>query len=324
MIKRILSSKLGYLNNSKAFSTSKAYPKHRDHAIRGFLKDGSLRFSIVDSSRCLEESLKRFNLPQNAEDIVTPLGNTFVFSAMYASFHKGEERIKVVLNYEWNKMHYQFYAESMANGESRGFGSKTEPKKAEKPSLYVGRILYGEGNEFSSIINLPEDFHANPEQMKDAVVKYFMESDQIRTHFNCSTIKKDDGLTSVGYLVQALPGCAPEKLDDFHKKVFEQDIWPALTSGQSRHLDLGYVQEAFAKQKIEVELVRHPIDFYCRCNKDDYKKLLLTFELEMLQDMKKKGENSLSCLYCNKSHMLSDSDFDELIKTRSAPPTPKK
>jgi len=33
--------------------------------------------------------------------------------------------------------------------------------------------------------------------------------------------------------------------------------------------------------------------------------------------MKEKKENQLTCLYCNKAHVLEDADFDNILKEKS-------
>ena len=38
---------------------------------------------------------------------------------------------------------------------------------------------------------------------------------------------------------------------------------------------------------------------------------------ETLVDMKAKNENKLKCLYCNKLHLLTDQDFNEIIDKKN-------
>ena len=56
-------------NTFRNYLTTKytSYLNHRDHAIRGFSKDGTARFSIIDISQSLQSSLVLYIL--NSIDI---------------------------------------------------------------------------------------------------------------------------------------------------------------------------------------------------------------------------------------------------------------
>jgi len=62
---KVLLAKFRGVNGApvSSFSTTqqafKSYPRQRDHIIRGFTKDGHVRFSIVDCSTAVNTSIVR-------------------------------------------------------------------------------------------------------------------------------------------------------------------------------------------------------------------------------------------------------------------------
>jgi len=184
-------------------------------------------------------------------------------------------------------------------------------------ALTIARILHQEANQFSSIVDLRKDFSGTVDEFKEGVHKYFTESDQIKTHCNFLTFPAGKCL---GYLVQIMPGASEKELDAIHEKAFANAIWPILSAeNSSQNLDYGFIKDCFKKVDIDVELFRYPIDFLCRCNKNDYKQMLLSFDKTTLEEMRDKHQNVLNCMYCNEKHVLLEQDFEELIKARSSP-----
>lgn len=63
----------------------------------------------------------------------------------------------------------------------------------------------------------------------------------------------------------------------------------------------------------DLELTRYPVDFFCRCCKDNFLKLLVKIGTDTLVDMQKKNERTLNCIYCNTNYIIDDANFKTLI-----------
>jgi len=301
------------------FSTTqtafKSYPRRRDHIIRGFTKNGYVRFSLVDCSSAVNTSLKNFNTQD--EDLFSPLANNFAFNLLLSSLLKGEERVKSIISYPSKGQINTTYAESMANGEIRGFArnERLNPEKKHTPLLSVARVLYNQSSEYSTMLNLKQGFSGTVSEINDVVHEYFETSEQIPTIGNLHYDYQNNEPKSFGYLLQIMPGCPENYLKDLHKNYFEKSIWPSILENQS--LDINRLQLSLNDLKLEVEMNRYPVDFHCRCKKEDYINVLKTIDAGVIVEMKEKNENQLNCMYCNKTHTLEETDFDHILKEKA-------
>lgn len=62
------------------------------------------------------------------------------------------------------------------------------------------------------------------------------------------------------------------------------------------------------------ELIRTPIQFFCRCGIGSIKTKIALLGAEEIHNMQKDGHNEIKCIYCSRVHHLKESDFDDMIE----------
>jgi molecular chaperone Hsp33 len=328
MIKMLKNLKLKKFNiiNFKSFSKFfsqttespilKDYITKKDHMISGFFKDGSARFVMSDVSLTLKDAQKRFEIYDAGK--LEQLGIAYNTSLILNSFLNGEERIKLIcqyfegINLNKDESHMTtIYSESIGTGEVRGFIEESNVKNneldREKNSfLKISKILYNQKSEVYGIIKLKQRNRLTEED----IFKYFEESEQIRTHVFFKHEINQKNCISQGFILQKMPDC---NLEELEKRFFQIIKNKNFLEINKNGLTFNNFMQIFQDLGLEVELRRTPIQFYCRCSKDQFKKVLVGLGREEIEDMKDKNQRTITCKNCNTNYILTDQDFSEIF-----------
>jgi molecular chaperone Hsp33 len=298
--------------NKATNETIRDYPHKRDHLISGFFSDGTARFVISDISQTLQHTKNIFKLTNT--DKIKQLGIAFNTSLIINSFLEGEERVKLTSQYTKkieNNLHSltTIYSESICTGEVRGFIEEAEVNETElndfKPFLKVSKILYNTNEEVSGIIKLD-----TPSKLsEDDIYNYFETSEQIRTHVYFKNKIEGDYL-SVAFILQKMPGCDLIQLEERFIKIVQNKIFRNIINNG---LKVSYLEQVFREIGLGVEGIRRtPIQFYCRCSKDQFIHVLKGLGKDTVDDMQAKSQNKITCKNCNKVYELTLNDFENL------------
>ena len=239
----------------KNFCILKDYISRRDHLISGVFSDGSARFVISDATHLINQKFNNLN-----ENKLKQINIAFNTSLIMNSFLCGEERIKLLCQYEKNNNLTTIYAESICTGEIRGF---IEEEKIEEDwdqnYLKISKILYNHTSEVFGILKLEGE---NLEE--DDVYNYFEKSEQTRTH----VYFKSNPNLALGFILQKMPDADDILLEKNFIKIIQNKHFREIMKNGLRISELSNI---FKDIKIPIEgLKRTPINFYCRCSKDQF------------------------------------------------------
>jgi molecular chaperone Hsp33 len=285
--------------------------KRRDRALSILSKNGSFRAVIVRNTQTVITAQKNHNLSYIPAFF---LAKTLTSAAMISVFLKGEERIIIDFCGDADAVLEKVYAEVLHLGECRGFVKIADKeKKIDSLSevfgagiLRVSRILYNQAEPIVGIVPMQKGDIASD------LAYYFSQSEQIDSAIILDTKMDDNGLLicSGGLMVQAMPGANENEINNVINSIntFGNSICTELEQNDSLEAIL---------QKIlpfEFDIMKNKqLDFYCRCNIENFKNKLLLLDIKELKGMKEDGHNELICQFCNKHYYLTDTDFDDLI-----------
>lgn len=71
-----------------------------------------------------------------------------------------------------------------------------------------------------------------------------------------------------------MPGCPENYLNEIQQNYFEKSIWPEILKNKT--IDINNLQSTLNNLNLEAQLTRYPVDFHCRCKKEDYITVLKT------------------------------------------------
>jgi molecular chaperone Hsp33 len=284
--------------------------RERDRAVRVLSKNGKFRAVGIKNTISALTAQKRHNLPYLAAFL---MARTMSAASSLAMFLKGDERI--VVEAEGNGPISRVLAEAIQVGEVRGFvnlAADANDRKINDLSDALGlglfkvtRYIYNNNEPVQGVIPLQGGDIASD------LSYYYHQSEQIPSAVILDVTFDEEGWIkqSGGIIVQSMPGATDED---------NQMLYEALIKIQSLsdYFEKGMTPLDMMKEILpfEFELVKSSqIDFYCRCSKENFLGKLKTIGLEEIQDMKKVGDNELTCHYCNEKYTIEEDDFAKLI-----------
>jgi molecular chaperone Hsp33 len=287
----------------------------RDRLINVIDKAGRFRAAAIKNTNAVAEAQRRHELPSVPAAM---LARAMSAATLMASFLKGEERL--ILDISGDGAITRLFAESMQAGEIRAFANYDKiavEREFEKISdilgegtLTVTKILYDQAEPLTSISRLIKG------DITSDIIHFFTKSEQIATTIILDVDLNEEGLIrqSGGIIIQTLPGTnmmdVRNTFEEFHK-----DKSYITLLDEEIPLD----QTLKKKLPFEFDIVKSiPVDFMCRCSKENFLSKLQTLNLKDLQEMKDEDNRELVCMYCNKKYYLNDEDFDHLIEQAKA------
>lgn len=230
------------------------------------------------------------------------------------------------------------YAEAIQVGEVRGFvhsPAASWPSSSMSPSsplhashshtprppdiaarslgqgtCVVKRILYKQARPSVSVVELTGG------DVTTDMRGFFQNSEQVTTALNLQTVVDEHTgqvVFSGGYMAQLLTGSAPHE-DKWHRLAQEAESTDLRQCFDQHEHDLAAVLGSLGGGVDQASCSRTPIDFFCRCSKDSFKKRLVTLAKEEVVGMRALGQRSLSCHFCNEEYVLSDNDFEDVFE----------
>lgn len=278
--------------------------KIRDRAISVLSKNGYFRAVFVKNTNTIRIAQNNHSL--NLYPAIL-LSKTLTAATMISMFLKGEER--VIVDIDTNNAINKIYAEVLHTGECRGFVRENHtPNNSVTPLLKVSRILY---NHIAPIVGIVPivDF-----DIEGAFNSYFLQSEQIESFIILNTDANNvEIINSNGILVQAMPNVSEYEINNMKEKMFDikkSNILNSITYTSPKEIE-DILMEILP---FSFDIIKNrQIDFYCRCNKENFKNKLITLGIEEIKDMEAKGQSELICQFCSKKHYLTAEDFNDII-----------
>eukprot|EP00301_Raphidiophrys_heterophryoidea_P014418 c2256_g1_i1.p1 GENE.c2256_g1_i1~~c2256_g1_i1.p1 ORF type:complete len:344 (+),score=75.28 c2256_g1_i1:3-1034(+) len=288
--------------------------RKRDHILKA--SNQYERVALVCNTKAVATAQQRFQLSSAPAQI---LGRCLTFASMMSSFLKGEERIIVDIQAKGELK--RVYAEAMRAGEVRGFASPTTIHATSLPAAlgdgavcYVHRVMYHMKQPVTSIIQLQKG------DITTDMQHFFTQSEQIKTALIIHTTVDHEGTVnfSGGLISQLLPDAPPEFLESWesrHASLHQLDLHALF---QEHNFNSQTILKSFSQTLDVAQATRVPLDFFCRCNKENFKKLLVTLPQAEIQDMQLQNQRDLTCQFCNEMYVLDDKDFSDILTQMQA------
>ena len=284
---------------------------YRDRLLQAITTDGNYRIAVVKSTDIVRTARKKHHLSLLTTVL---LGRALTGSLLLASSLKGEERIQMRL--EGNGPVGVINTEASRHGEVRGYVMRpdAELNPAEEMSLSdgigvgvlsVSKILYNRARPVTGTVALLRG------NINEDLAYYLLQSEQVPSAVSLDVSLGENGevLQAGGVLVQAMPGATKEKTIRL-----EENVRSMPQPGEQ--LAHGYLDDLLRNTTagMEVkELGRYPVDFFCRCSKDRFKKSLSLVNPDDLLSMDGATEE-LVCHYCNERYEFKREEIESIAR----------
>lgn len=284
--------------------------------LRGLSK--SSRFIVVDTKDIVEEIIKNQNIVDDvAADILAKIvGFTIMLGSTMKDFKNLTVRVdsdcyikSVVVIFDEEK-HIKAYLSLNPQAEDTSLASLRVIKDMglKEPYTAISSIDY--------------------KTLMDDISMYFFQSEQIPTIISCacSFDKKENEENSKlsiknsgAFMLQIMPGASEDFIKSMEEKAAAiRPVNQLLDGGMTLFniADLLYDDmNSETKQLVESYeiLALDEVKFHCNCEKDRFKRSLITLGKEELQNIfAEDGEIKASCHFCNKVYEFKEEDFKDL------------
>lgn len=294
----------------------KANARDRVHSF--LLAGDQLRGGVLCGTRMVNEMRANHELGI-LETLV--LGHAYLAGGLLTATLKKNDRL--ALKVECSGPIRGLRVEANAYGEVRGFLNRV-PIPVEKPlEDFNLSPFYGAG--FLSVTRYLEDAKQpftgqvmmETGSLASDLSLYFVKSEQVPTAFSLSV--QFDGQGAVtgagGLFLQALPNADAETVAAIETLVPRlPSLGAAMAAGDSPE---AFVQAHFVDYAPRF-LENQRVEFFCRCNDDQIRRMLQMLDAAELRDMRDNGPFPLEvrCHHCNTAYRFDAADLAEIYTQR--------
>lgn len=282
--------------------------------IRGILRDGEARFFLCDT---LEIVQKAREIHEASNTCSVAMGRMLSAVAMMGIGLKDEkDRISVTIN-----GHGPGGAMTAVAGANGCVKITVQNPECELPlksngSFDVGGFL-GKDGQLTVVRSsgYSEPYVGRTDLVSGEVAEdfamYYLESEQIPSLCALGTHVRESVESSAGILIQAMPSCSAELLDQL-------DIRTELFSGISqmaKDMELEEIVEGAFRGLDAVILEEQPVLLQCDCSREYIERVLLSVgEKELRSMIEEEGQCEVCCHYCRKKYRFNREQLERLLE----------
>lgn len=283
----------------------------RDRLLRALSTDGLYRISIAKTTDIVRAAKKKHDLSLLGTVL---LGRALTGCVLLASSLKGEERIQIKM--EGSGPAGAVIAEATSNGEVRGYTTRPDAELDFRDNRSLGdgigagvmtvtRILYNKARPVTGTVALVRG------NVNEDLAHYLLQSEQIPSAVSLDVALDENGDVSEagGVLVQAMPGAVQDKTIRLEDNI-------RLMPQVGEQLKNGYLDDILSTvaDGLHVkELTRYPVDFFCRCSRERFKKSLALVNPDELLSLDNETEE-LVCHFCSERYLFHREEIQAIAQ----------
>ena len=283
----------------------------RDRLLRALSTDGLYRISIAKTTDIVRTAQKKHGLSLLGTVL---LGRVLTGCLLLASSLKGEERIQIKM--EGSGPAGAVIAEATSNGEVRGYATRPDAELDFRDNRSLGdgigagvmtvtRILYNRARPVSGTVALVRG------NVNEDLAHYLLQSEQIPSAVSLDVALDENGDVSGagGVLVQAMPDAVQDKTICLENNI-------RLMPQVGEQLKNGYLDDILSTvaNGLQVkELTRYPVDFFCRCSRERFKRSLALVSPDELLSLDNETEE-LVCHFCSERYLFHREEIQAIAQ----------
>ncbi|MBN2644554.1 MAG: Hsp33 family molecular chaperone HslO [Desulfuromonadaceae bacterium] len=286
-----------------------------DHLVRGVLHQGALRVAAVRTTRLTGEICR---LQQTDPTATVALGRLITAAALMSSLLKDNQRL--ALSVEGSGPLKKLQAEADAAGHICATIKVPQCNLPPRDGHFDVAQAIGRAGFLRVIkdLGLKEPYQGMVQlissEIGEDLAHYFAVSEQTPTSMALA-VQLDHGAAiqaSGGFLIQALPGCDENLLDEIEQRI--HSLPPV-----SRLLNDGTTPTQLLTRLLEphaLDLSQPlPLNFRCQCSRQRILDMLTGLEQETLNDLAQQQEGAvITCEYCKTAYSFAREELRRLVK----------
>jgi len=261
------------------------YFEERDYAIIAVPKEEPIRVYVIKAGRVVETARRVHQLDPSSTLL---LGEWLLSALILSSLLKHGSPQKVLL--KLSTPEYSLVAEADGMGRVRGFIGKGGQEEEETITVVKELRM---GTPYTSIIP------AVSKSIKENLLYYFEQSEQIKTALDLGVVLKEDGSVkhAGAYMIQTMGGTSPKVEELLLKRVRELPPYSQILSLGKRPED--FLEEIIGDMEPRVVGLKE-IEYYCPCNEEIAKASLSLLDREEIEEILSEGPAEVVCNFCGR------------------------
>jgi molecular chaperone Hsp33 len=271
--------------NQQTKEDLKNYFEERDYAIIAVPKEEPIRVYVIKADRVVETARRVHQLDPSSTLL---LGEWLLSALILSSLLKHGSPQKVLL--KLSTPEYFLVAEADGMGRVRGFIGKGGQEEGETITVVKELRM---GIPYTSIIP------AVSKGIKENLLYYFEQSEQIKTALDLGVVLKEDGSVkhAGAYMIQTMGGTSPKVEELLLKRVRELPPYSQILSLGKRPED--FLEELIGDMEPRIVGLKE-IEYYCPCNEEIAKASLSLLDREEIEEILSEGPAEVVCNFCGR------------------------
>lgn len=285
-----------------------------DGIIRALAYDGQVRVSAVICTDAVETARQCHDAFPTA---IAALGRTMASTLLLSWGLKGEGHI--TLRIFGDGPLGGIIVTGDAEGNVKGYVQEpqTDLPLNSRGKLDVGGAI-GIGDLYiSKDIGLKEPYTGSVPlvtgEIGDDVASYLMTSEQTPSVVSVGVLVNPDYTVAAagGIILQAMPNCEEEVLDDLEARLQGARPVSSLISEGAGIADI--IQNYLPGVEVQL-LEENPVQWHCNCSRERISGLLKSIGVEELEDMiENDGETEVTCHFCSTRYHFDKPELEEIL-----------
>lgn len=151
-------------------------------------------------------------------------------------------------------------------------------------------------------------------EIAEDIAYYYGMSEQIPTVVALGVLVDTDLSIkqSGGFIIQVMPNASEETISTIEKNM---EGFTTVTDLLDKGMDSKEIMELVLKD-LDVKFYEEtPVNFYCDCNKDKIRKLLISLGKDEIIDILNEDKKAeVHCHFCNKDYLFTEDDLKEILE----------
>ncbi len=286
-----------------------------DYMVRGTAADGFVRAFAVTTRGVTEHARNAHHLSPVAS---AALGRTMAGALMMGAMMKGEKDI-VTIQFEGDGPMGGITVTADSQGTVKGFVGNPD---VLLPPNQFGKLDVGGavGNGVLRVIKdigLKEPYSGEVDIQNGEIAQdltyYFAASEQVPSVVALGVLVNREDYSireSGGYILQVMPGCPDEVIDQLEKRCAESaSVTELLKNGETPE---SILEKLLGDLDLQI-LDQMPVKFACNCSRERVSKVLLAMGDKNLTELIDEGQPvTLNCHFCNTDYTFEIPEIEAL------------
>lgn len=286
----------------------------KDYLVKAYAFDGTVRLYTAKTTDLVAEGQRRHDLwPTSAAAFGRLLTASVIMGAMY------KDDQELTIRVESDGPISGMVATTNAKGEVRGYvGNPHVFLQYNSGKLNVGQAV---GNGFIHVtkdLKIRNMFTSSAQiqtgEIAEDFAYYFTASEQIPSAVGLGVLVNEDNTiqASGGFILQVMPGCKPDTLDNIERILKElPPMSELIEQGKTPEEIVEIITEGDFQLLEELDLL-----YKCNCHKEKFEKGLISLGAEQLTEIKNEDHKiEITCQFCAEQYLFNEEEIDELIKS---------